>query len=60
MKEEEKRREGTNSKRKQEVEDGSELEFEREMFNSCFKQHKNLHDFFSGVVGMFIEQNMLI
>jgi hypothetical protein len=56
MKEEEKRREGSNNTEgKWEVEDGSELGFEREMFNSCFKQHKNLHDFFSGLVGMFIE-----
>jgi hypothetical protein len=35
-------KEGNNSKRRWEVEDGSELKFEREMFSSCFKQHKNL------------------
>jgi hypothetical protein len=41
------RREGKNNRNgRWEVEDGNELEFEREMFSSCFKQHKNLHEFF--------------
>jgi hypothetical protein len=35
-----------NNKGRWKVKDGSELKFEREMFSSCLKQHKKLHDFF--------------